>query len=254
LLLSAAGDGIGVMNHLGPVEVAVAGGRYAAECRSNTDGLLTTLSATHMDLRDEQMVIMSKRLPDEQEAIVGAGVPNAASIEVLSGADAVAGTGRYGVARSLAVLALEESVKARTLGAIAATSSARNRPGFSDKLLAKIVCSGHRERHSAGFFQHLATTFPDAYGQLMLGMSIEPAEAAKIVELLALLVGADKAKQAGFYSDFDPDTGSWSSPVSVTEAEFTKIHVLIADYVTETQRQFDEFTQNSSEERAAAES
>jgi AbiV family abortive infection protein len=198
------------------------------------------------------MVIMAKRLPNEQEAIEGAGVANATATGLLGGADVLAGTGSYGTARALAVLALEESVKARTLGAIAAAASHGNRPGFSDRSLAKIVYSGHRERHGAGFFQHLAATFPDAYGKFMLGMSIDPEEAAKVVELLALLVGAERAKQAGFYSDFDPDTGSWSSPGSVTEPEFAKIRALIADYVIETQRQFDEFTQHLPADRAAA--
>jgi hypothetical protein len=33
-----------------------------------------------------------------------------------------------------------------------------------------------------------------------------------------------------------------TSPGSVTEPEFAKVRRLIGDYVTETQRQFDEFT------------
>jgi hypothetical protein len=48
------------------------------------------------------------------------------------------------------VLALEESVKVRTLGAIAVAASHGGRPGFSDDDLRKIVYSGHRERHDAG--------------------------------------------------------------------------------------------------------
>lgn len=73
-------------------------------------------------------------------------------------------------------------------------------------------------------------------------------EAEKVGRLRGLLAAADSAKQTGFYTDFDPDTGSWSSPGSVTEAEFAEIGVLVGDYVTETQRQFDEFTRG----RAAA--
>jgi AbiV family abortive infection protein len=140
------------------------------------------------------------------------------------------------------VLALEESVKTRTLGAIAVAASHKGRPGFSDDDLRKIVYSGHRERHDAGFVQHVAATFPDAYGRGMLGMSADAEDAAKIGELRGLLAAANSAKQAGFYSDFDPDSGSWSSPASVTEAEFAKIRALIGDYVAETQRQFAEFT------------
>ena len=67
---------------------------------------------------------MAKRLPDKREAIEGAGVAAAAAaVGLLSGADLLAGAGSYGIARSLAVLALEESVKARTLGAIAVAAS-----------------------------------------------------------------------------------------------------------------------------------
>ncbi len=185
---------------------------------------------------------MAKHRPDKREAIEGAGVAAAAAADLLSGADLLAGAGSYGIARSLAVLALEESVKARTLGAIAVAASYRGRPGFSDDDLRKIVYSGHRERHDAGFVQHVAATFPDAYGTVMLGMSADTEDAARIEELRGLLASANSAKQAGFYSDFDPDSGSWSSPGSVTEAEFAKIRALIGDYVTETQRQFDEFT------------
>jgi AbiV family abortive infection protein len=184
---------------------------------------------------------MAKRLPDEREAIAGAGVATATAVGLLSGADLVAGAGSYGIARSLAVLALEESVKARTLGAIAVAASHGGRPGFSDDDLRKIVYSGHRERHDAGFVQHVAATFPDAYARVMLGMSVGSEDAAKIEELRGLLAAANSAKQAGFYSDFDPDSGLWSSPGNVTAAEFAKIRALIGDYVTETQRQFDEF-------------
>jgi AbiV len=74
------------------------------------------------------MVIMAKRLPNEHEAIEGAGVATATAARLLSGADLLADVGSYGIARSLAVLALEESVKARTLGAIAAAAAQGCRP------------------------------------------------------------------------------------------------------------------------------
>lgn len=187
------------------------------------------------------MMNMAKRLPNEREAIEGAGVATATSAGLLSAADLAAGAASYGIAQALAVLALEESVKARTLGAIAVAASHGGHPGFTDDDLRKIVFSGHRERHDAGLKQHVAATIPDVYGRIMLGMPIGGGEAAKIEELHALLAGANAAKQAGFYSDFDPDSGSWSSPTCVTEAEFAKFRALIGDYVTETQRQFDEF-------------
>lgn len=195
---------------------------------------------------------MAKRLPNEREAIEGAGVATATAADLLSGADRLAGVGSYGIARSLAVLALEESVKARTLGAIA-SAAAQGRPlGFSDDDLRKIVYSGHRERHAAGLVQHVAAAFPDVYTKVMLGMPVGAGEAAKFGELAGLLSAANSSKQAGFYSDFDPDSGSWSSPGSVTEAEFAKIRALIGDYANETQRQLYEFTRYRAAGQAVA--
>ena len=195
---------------------------------------------------------MAKRLPNEHEAIKGAGVATTTAVSLLSVADLAADADSYGIARSLAVLALEESVKARTLGAIAAAAAQGRHPGFSDDDMRKIVYSGHRERHAAGFEQHIAATYPDVYGKIMLGMSVDAAHAAKIAELAGLLDAANSWKQVGFYSDFDPDSGSWSSPGSITEVEFTKIRALIGEYVSETQRQLDEFMHYHSAGQAGA--
>jgi len=139
---------------------------------------------------------MSKRLPDEREAIEGAGVATATAADLLSSTDLLAGVGSYGIARSLAVRALEDSVKSRTLGAISVAASHGDRPGFSDDDLRKIVYSGHRERHDAGFVQYVAATFPDAYGGVMLGRSADAEDTAKIAQLRSLLAAANSAKQA----------------------------------------------------------
>jgi AbiV family abortive infection protein len=191
---------------------------------------------------DEVAVTMAKRLPDEREAIEGAGVASATAAGLLKDADLLAGARSYGTAVSLAVLGFEESVKARTLGAIAAGASMGRRPGFRDDDLRKIIYSGHRERHTAGFVQHVAATFPGVYGQLMLGMPVSVEGTGMLQELGELLSTANAGKQAGFYSDFDPGSGSWSSPSAVTEAEYAKVRALIGGYVSETQRQLDEFT------------
>jgi hypothetical protein len=73
-----------------------------------------------------------------------------------------------------------------------------------------------------------------------------------IGELAELLAAANSWKQAGFYSDFDPDSGEWSSPGSVTDAEFAKIRALIGSYVTETQRQLDDVARYRTGGRARA--
>jgi hypothetical protein len=84
------------------------------------------------------------------------------------------------------------------------------------------------------------------------GWAWRQADAAKIEELAGLLTAANTWKQAGFYSDFDPDSGSWSSPGILTDADFAKIRTLIGDYVSETQRQLDEFTRYRTAGQATA--
>jgi hypothetical protein len=49
------------------------------------------------------------------------------------------------------------------------------------------------------------------------------------------------ARQSGLYSGFDPESGTWSSPASVTEAHYARPRVLAGNYISETQRQLDEF-------------
>ena len=183
----------------------------------------------------------AKRLPDEREATEGAVAAVANAAGLLGDADLLAAAGRYGSALSLAVLAFEESVTARRLGAIAAAAAQGRKPGFSDDTLRKIVYSGHQARHGAGFLQHLAAAFPEIYGKLMLGIAVTPGEIAMLGELAGLLGSANARKQAGFYTDFDPDSGSWSAPAAVSDAEFGKIRALVGQYVAETQRQTDDF-------------
>lgn len=182
-----------------------------------------------------------RRLPDEHEAAVGATVAAANAAELLGDADTLAAADRYGSALSLTVLAFEESVKARTLGAITAAAVQGRRPGFSDDDLKKIIYNSHQARHAAGFVQHLAAAFPNVYGKLMLGIAITPAEVAALRELAELLATVNAGKQSGFYTDFDPESGSWIAPGSATKAEFEKTRTLIGDYVAETRRQIDEF-------------
>ena len=185
---------------------------------------------------------VAKRLPDEREAVEGAAVAAATAAGLLSDADLLAAAGRHGTALSLAVLGFEESVKARTLGAIAAAAARGERPGFRDETLGKIIYSGHRARHSVGFLQHLAAALPDVHGHLMLGIPVSAEGTAQVLKLAGMLNAANKGKQAGLYSDFDPDSGTWTSPAGITAAGYARPRALIGDYVRETQRQLEEFT------------
>ena len=76
-------------------------------------------------------------------------------------------------ALSMVVLAFEESVKARTLGAIVAAAAAQGRtPGFSDSDLRGVgLQTITRAGRAASCFQHLAAMSPDIYGKLMFGIA-----------------------------------------------------------------------------------
>ena len=183
----------------------------------------------------------AKRMPDEREATAGAVAAAANAAGLLGDADLLAAAGRYGSALSLAVLAFEEAVKARSLGAIAAAAAQGREPGFSEDTLRKIIYGSHQARHEAGFLQHVAATFPEIYSKLMLGIAGTPGEVGMLGELAEFLNSANARKQAGFYTDFDPDSGSWSAPAAVSEAEFGKIRALVGQFVAETQRQTGDF-------------
>lgn len=75
-------------------------------------------------------MMAAKRLPDEHEAAEGAPLAAANAVDLLGDADRLADAGRYRSAMSLAVFAFEESVKARTLGTIAAAAAQGRSPGF----------------------------------------------------------------------------------------------------------------------------
>jgi AbiV family abortive infection protein len=185
--------------------------------------------------------IMAKRLPDEKEALEGAVVSVANAGRLLRDADLLAAAGSTGTAVSIAVLAFEEAVKARILGAIAAAAAVGTRPGFGEDDLRKIIYSGHQIRHVAGFLQHLAAASPGIYGNLMFGMPFPPDALDEVRELIEMVSSANDSKQAGFYTDFDPASGSWSAPGTVSNAVFGKMRAIIAAFIDETQRQLDDF-------------
>ncbi|HEY0784875.1 MAG TPA: hypothetical protein VGD62_03330, partial [Acidobacteriaceae bacterium] len=88
----------------------------------------------------------------------------------------------------------------------------------------------------------LAAALPNVHGHLMLGMPVSAEDTAQVRELVESLSAANKGKQAGLYSDFDLDSGTWSSSAGITEADYARPHARIGHYVRETQWQLDEFT------------
>jgi hypothetical protein len=70
--------------------------------------------------------------------------------------------------------------------------------------------------------------------------SISSGEATALQEVAGLLATANAGKQAGLYTGFDPGSGSWTTPGTVTSAGFEKIRVVVGGLVAGTQRQIDE--------------
>ena len=172
--------------------------------------------------------MVAKRLPNERQAQVGATVAAANAAGLLGAADLLAGVGRYGSALSLAVLAFEESVKARTLGAIVAAAAQGRTPGFAEDDLRKIIYSSHQARHEAGLKQHLAATDPDLYGRLMLGMAASPAGTAKLQALDALLASANKMDRRDYAPEFPPEWALKDADLALRAAAGADLALLAA--------------------------
>ncbi|MEU8512627.1 AbiV family abortive infection protein [Kitasatospora sp. NPDC048722] len=179
-----------------------------------------------------------KRLPTQDEAAIGLKIAAANAREMLDSADLVAAGQLFGQAAALAVLAFEESVKSRTLAAVAVGGQ---HIAFTEDALSKIIYSGHKERHTAGFYQHLFTEHPGIFSKALTGHQLKADEGTLVTELLELLDSANRKKQAGFYTDFDPDSSSWGRPADITKAEFDNIRALAEAYQAETERQVQNF-------------
>ena len=136
-----------------------------------------------------------KRLPDSQEALAGVRVATATARAHLTAADILAEREFYGQAAALAVLAYEESVKARALAAIAV---AGNRVALVEDTLVQIIYSGHKARHVAGLVQHLAAAHPNIYGTLVLGGTLTVTQMTDMTTLADMVDSANSLKQSGF--------------------------------------------------------
>lgn len=186
-----------------------------------------------------------KRLPTNTEALDGLKLASANARTLLTAADAAAGAGAFGPAAALTVLALEESVKARTLGALAVAGAPAPRVGqplpapgapdafvaLSEQFVRKVVYQGHNERHELGLVQHVIT---EALQDPAFG-------ATEAQNAQALLQGANRFKQSGLYVDFDPDAPAWTTPGQVTKTEFEDYRALVETFQVTTEQQVSNF-------------
>jgi hypothetical protein len=97
-----------------------------------------------------------------------------------------------------------------------------DRRQMSRQRCARVVGRGANAAHS----QH---------GPFHRGADARPAPQ----DVAGLLAAANATKQSGPYTDFDPDSGSWATPGTVTCAEFEKLRAVVGDFVTGMQRQIE---------------
>jgi AbiV family abortive infection protein len=179
---------------------------------------------------ETQVARTPKRLPTQIEALDGLKRTAANARQMLKSADAAAGIGNYGPAVALTVLGLEESIRARTLGALAVVELVH--VAIPEDTLRKVIYQGHQEWHEVGLVQHL---FSDLHTPNF--------DATQVQKAQTLLQDANRFKQAGFYSDFDPDTGTWTTPDQVTKVECEEYRELAETFQVETERQVALFPQ-----------
>jgi AbiV family abortive infection protein len=169
-----------------------------------------------------------KPIPAPTEACQGGLLAAANAEALLTAAAAASSVGSFGAAESLAVLALEEAVKARMLFAPLFALSGASIEITEQGLRALL----HGPR--AHLLRHVIVA-----GQSIL---LDPARTPGPLddkELAAMnhLVTASARKERGFYVDFTAD--GWSTPASVNEGDWIAARAFAETYVAATATQAD---------------
>jgi AbiV family abortive infection protein len=178
---------------------------------------------------DRATVKAGFELPDLVEARIW-GVLAAENAErLLASASLLAANQRLGHAIGLAVLAVEEAVKARAL-----FGNARYGDRFSldEATLAKLLKGDHRLRHFVAWIQGSS---PAARRWLASEAETDRAADAKVeAELVALdwLMVANESKNGGFYVDYRA-AGHWSTPQAATDEQWSMAMAVAAPFVGE---------------------
>jgi len=152
----------------------------------------------------------------------------------LCAAEALAGSGFRGQAISLAVLAVEEAVKAR---AMLGYARSQYRPGFGldAATMKKIIRGPHQVRHLIAWFQGGSA---EAKALLASDTSDHEAEARLKADFAALdwLLVANTSKNGGFYVDY-LGGGHWSTPIAATDAQWEMARAVATPFVVEAGNQ-----------------
>ena len=179
---------------------------------------------------------MPRALPEAKDAYEGgeAAILNAESL--LEAAKASAEKGNLGVAVGLAVLALEEAVKARALFGFLMARKMGAPFGLSDKAFEDLLYRNHALRHILAFWQGMSNETHTAW---ISGEMPREEKGRKAVErdLAAArwLSKANLAKLRGFYVDFID--GKWVQPLNVQPADWDMALGVVTPFVEETRRQ-----------------
>ena len=172
-------------------------------------------------------------LPDMVEARIW-GVLAAENAErVLASASLLAADQRQGHAIGLAVLAVEEAVKARALFGYARYGG---RFSLDDVTLARLLKGDHRLRHFVAWMQGSS---PTAWRWLASeGETDRTADAKVEAELVALdwLMIANESKNGGFYVDYK-GAGHWSTPQAATDEQWSMANAVATPFVDEAMEQ-----------------
>ena len=168
-------------------------------------------------------------LPDPVEARIW-GVLAAENAErLLESARLLGEAGRLGHAIGLAVLAVEEGVKARALFGYARHGK---RFALDDATLGKLLRGDHRLRHLVAWMQGSS---PAARRWLAAGSAPGQTADQKVeAEMIALdwLMIANDSKNGGFYVDYG-GSGHWSTPQGASEEQWTMANAVATLFVQE---------------------
>lgn len=179
---------------------------------------------------------MARPLPEAKDALAGgtAAIFNAENL--IESAEIVAERGNFGAAIALAVLGVEEAVKARVLFGVLTATKFGAPFGLKDKAFRDTLFHNHALRHVLAFLQEMSNETRTA---LVIGVEPRDEQGREAVkrdlELVTWLAKANRAKLRGLYTDFKG--GRWLEPKDVTPDEWQVARSISRSFIGETRRQ-----------------
>ena len=175
-----------------------------------------------------------KPIPTPTEAVAGGLLAATNAETLLRAADAASQAQCFGAADGLAVLAIEEAAKARTLFARLFAGRIGARLAITDVELRSLLY-GPRAHVFRQFMASVHVVLRHAARLHERGQDFDhPLEPEDIAELNHL-ISSSRRKERGFYVDFTES--GWATPASVSESDWLASKSIAAQFVAETSRQ-----------------